>query len=188
MAVYSMSDLKKGLKIELDGKPYKITDYQHVKPGKGAAFVRCKIKSYLNGKVVEKTFHAGDKCEQPDLEQKTMQFLYDDGEMLQFMDTVTYDQIGLTHDAVGDTAKWIIDGMNVDILFHNGNAIDVEAPNPVILKIAETGPNFKGDSQGGKKPATLESGAVIQIPYHVLEGDTVKVDTVKAEYLEKIKD
>jgi len=188
MATVSMSDIKKGVRLVVGEVPYKIVEFQHVKPGKGAAFVRCKIKSYLNGKVVEKTFHAGDKCEQPDLEQKTMQFLYDDGEMLQFMDTVTYDQIGLTHDAVGDTAKWIIDGMNVDILFHNGNAIDVEAPNPVILKIAETGPNFKGDSQGGKKPATLESGAVIQIPYHVLEGDTVKVDTVKAEYLEKIKD
>ena len=187
MASVSMGDLKKGLKIELDGKPYKITEYQHVKPGKGAAFVRCKIKSYLNGKVVDKTFHAGDKCEKPDLEQKTMQYLYDDGEMLQFMDTVTYDQVGLTYDQVGDTEKWIIDGMNVEILFHNGNAIDVEAPATVELIIAETGPNFKGDSQGGKKPATLESGAVIQIPYHVLEGDKVRVDTVKGEYLEKIK-
>ncbi len=187
MASYSMSELKKGLKIELDGKPYKITEYQHVKPGKGAAFVRCKIKSYLNGKVVEKTFHAGDKCEQPNLEQKTMQFLYDDGDMLQFMDTVTYDQIGLTHDAVGDTQKWLVDGMNVEILFHNGNAIDVEAPATAEYEIAETGPNFKGDSQGGKKPATLNSGAVIQIPYHVLEGDVVKVDTAKGEYLEKVK-
>ncbi len=187
MASISMGDLKKGLKIEIDGKPYKITEYQHVKPGKGAAFVRCKIKSYLNGKVVEKTFHAGDKCETPNLEQKTMQYLYDDGEMLQFMDTVTYDQVGLSYDQVGDTEKWIIDGMNVEILFHNGNAIDVEAPATVELLIAETGPNFKGDSQGGKKPATLESGAVIQIPYHVLEGDKVRVDTVKGEYLEKIK-
>jgi elongation factor P len=116
-----------------------------------------------------------------------MQYLYDDGEMHQFMDTTTYDQIGLTHDQVGDTEKWIVDGMNVEILFHNGNAIDVEAPSTVELVIAETGPNFKGDSQGGKKPATLESGAVIQIPYHVLEGDKVRVDTVKGEYLEKIK-
>jgi len=187
MATISMSDLKKGMKIELDGKPYKITEYQHVKPGKGAAFVRCKIKSYLNGKVIEKTFHAGDKCEKPDLEQKTMQYLYDDGEMHQFMDTTTYDQIGLTHDQVGDTEKWIIDGMTIEILFHNGNAIDIEAPATVELVITETGPNFKGDSQGGKKPAILESGAVIQIPFHVLEGSIVKVDTVKGEYLEKVK-
>ncbi len=187
MANYSMGDLKKGLKIELDGTPYKIVDYQHVKPGKGAAFVRCKIKSYLNGKVIEKTFHAGDKCERPNLEQKTMQYLYDDGEMLQFMDTATYEQIGLPHDQVGDTIKWLVDGMNVEILFHNGKAIDVEAPATAEYKIVETPPNFKGDSQGGKKPATLESGAVVQVPFHVLEGDTIKVDTVKGEYLEKVK-
>jgi len=187
MASYSMGDLKKGLKIELNGVPYKITEYQHVKPGKGAAFVRCKIKSYLNGKVVEKTFHAGDKCEKPDMIQKQMQYLYDDGEFLQFMDTQTYDQIGLTHEQVGDGVKWLKDGMMVDILFHNGNAIDVELPQVVELQIVETPPNFKGDSQGGKKPATLETGAVIQIPYHVLTGDIVKVNTVDSEYLEKVK-
>ncbi len=187
MATYSMGDLKKGLKIELNGVPYKITEYQHVKPGKGAAFVRVKIKSYVNGKVIEKTFHAGDKCEAPDLEDKTMQYLYDDGEFMQFMDSVTYDQIGLTRDQVGDAANWIVDGMNVDMLFHNGQPIGVDAPAVVELKIVDTPPNFKGDSQGGKKPATLESGAVVQIPYHVLEGDTIRVDTAKGEYLEKVK-
>ncbi|RXJ57707.1 elongation factor P [Candidatus Marinarcus aquaticus] len=183
----SMSELKKGLKIEMDGIPYRITEYQHVKPGKGAAFVRCKIKSFLNGKVIEKTFHAGDKCEVPDLKQQTMQYLYDDGEMLQFMNTETYDQIGLTHDQVGDAAKWIIDGMNVDMMFFNGEAITVEPPAVVELKIVETPPNFKGDSQGGKKPATLESGAVVQIPFHIVEGDSIKVDTKTGEYLEKVK-
>ena len=187
MASYSMGDLKKGLKIELNGIPYKIVEYLHVKPGKGAAFVRCKIKSYLNGKVIEKTFHAGDKCEKPDMIQKTMQYLYDDGEYLQFMDNETYDQIALTHEQVGDSIKWLIDGMNVDILFHNGKAIDVEVPQTVELKIVDTPPNFKGDSQGGKKPATLESGAVVQVPFHVLEGDVIKVDTIKGEYLEKVK-
>lgn len=187
MASVGMSDLKKGLKIELDGTPYKIVEYQHVKPGKGAAFVRTKIKSYANGKVIEKTFHAGDKCEKPDLEDKTMQYLYDDGDMMQFMDTVTYDQIGLSHDQVGDVANWIIDGMNVEMLFHNGTPIGVDAPAVVELKIVETPPNFKGDSQGGKKPATLESGAVVQVPFHVLEGSVIKVDTAKGEYLEKVK-
>ena len=187
MATYSMGDLKKGLKIELNGIPYKIVEYQHVKPGKGAAFVRVKIKSYLNGKVIDKTFHAGDKCESPDLEDKVMQYLYNDGEMLHFMDTVSYEQIALSEEQVGDAAQWLIDGMNVDILFHNGNAIGVEAPNVVELKIVETPPNFKGDSQGGKKPATLESGAVVQVPFHVLEGDVIKVDTTKGEYLEKVK-
>ncbi len=187
MATVGMSDLKKGLKIELNGVPYKIVEYQHVKPGKGAAFVRCKIKSYANGKVIEKTFHAGDKCEKPDLEDKTMQYLYDDGEMLQFMDTITYDQIGLTYDQVGDVEKWIIDGMTVEMLFHNGTPIGVDAPAVVELKIVETPPNFKGDSQGGKKPATLESGAVVQVPFHVLEGSVIKVDTAKGEYLEKVR-
>ncbi|MGM0518843.1 MAG: elongation factor P [Campylobacterota bacterium] len=183
----SMNELKKGLKIELDSIPYKIVEYQHVKPGKGAAFVRCKIKSFINGKVIEKTFHAGDKCQTPDLEQKNMQYLYDDGEMLQFMDTENYEQIGLTHDKVGDAANWIIDGMTVEMMYFNGNPITVEPPMTVELKIVETPPNFKGDSQGGKKPATLESGAVVQIPFHLVEDDIIKVDTRTGEYLEKVK-
>ncbi len=182
-----MSDLKKGLKIEVDGTPYKIIDYAHVKPGKGAAFVRCKIKNYLNAKTIEKTFHAGDKFATPDLQQRTMQFLYDDGELLQFMDTATYDQIGLTYDQVGDTEKWITDGMNVDMMFFKGEAITVEAPATVEMKIIETPPNFKGDSQGGKKPATLECGAVVQIPFHLVEGDIIKCDTKTGDYLEKVK-
>lgn len=182
-----MSELKKGLKIEVDGVPYKIVEYQHVKPGKGAAFVRCKIKSFLNGKVIEKTFHAGDKCETPNLVQKKMQFLYDDGELLQFMDVDTYEQEGLTYDQVGEAFDWIIDGMQVDMMYYNGKAITVEPPMVVELKIIDTPPNFKGDSQGGRKPATLESGAVIQIPFHILEGDVIKVDTRTGEYLEKVK-
>ncbi|NLC27176.1 MAG: elongation factor P [Campylobacteraceae bacterium] len=186
MATYSMGDLKKGLKIELAGIPYKITEYQHVKPGKGAAFVRVKIKSYLNNKVVEKTFHAGDKCEQPNLVQKQMQYLYDDGEMLQFMDTDTYEQIGISREDAGESVKWMTDGMMVEVLFHNNNPIDVEVPQTVELKIIETPPNFKGDSQGGKKPATLESGAVVQVPFHVLEGEIIRVDTVRGEYLERV--
>jgi elongation factor P len=185
---YSMSDLKKGLKIEMDKVPYKIVEYQHVKPGKGAAFVRVKLKSYLDGKVLEKTFHAGDKCEAPNLVDKTMQYLYDDGEHLQFMDSESYEQVGLTHGQVGDATNWIIDGMNVDVLFHDGKAISVDAPAVVELTITETPPNFKGDtSSGSKKPATLETGAVVQVPYHVLEGDKIRVNTVDGEYLEKVK-
>ena len=141
MANIGMSELKKGLKIEVDGIPYKITEYQHVKPG----------------------------------------------ELLQFMDTTTYEQIGLTYDQVGETADWIIDGMTVDMMFFNGNAITVEPPMVVELKIVETPPNFKGDSQGGRKPATLESGAVVQIPFHILEGDVIRCDTRTGEYIEKVK-
>ncbi len=188
MATISMGDLKKGVRLELDGNPFKVIDFQHVKPGKGAAFVRIKIKNLSNGKVIEKTVHAGDKFETPDLEQKTMQYLYDDGEMLQFMDTTTYDQIGLTHDQVGkETFNFMVDGMEADILFHNGKAISVEIPQTFVYEVVETPPNFKGDSQGGKKPATLESGAVVQVPFFVLEGDKIKVDTVEGKYLEKAK-
>lgn len=185
---YGMSELKKGLKIELDGIPYKIIEYQHVKPGKGAAFVRAKIKSYIDGKVIEKTFHAGDKCDEPKLEEKTMQFLYQDGDTYLFMDTDTYEQIALTKEQVGDSAQWIIDGMNVTVLFHNDKAISVDPPLVVELKIIETAPNFKGDTtSGSKKPATLETGAVVYVPYHVLEGDIIKVNTAEGEYLEKVK-
>jgi elongation factor P len=187
MATISMGDIKKGLRLEVDGNPFRVVDYQHVKPGKGAAFVRTKIKNLATGKVIDKTVHAGDKFEVPDLEQKTMQYLYDDGEMLQFMDTTTYDQIGLSYAQVGDVFNYMIDGMEAEILFYNGRAITVEIPITVILKVVETPPNFKGDSQGGKKPATLESGAVVQVPFHILEGEMIKVDTVEGKYLEKAK-
>ena len=180
-------DFRTGLTLIVDGDPWVVLDFQHVKPGKGAAFVRAKIKSFLNGKTIEKTFHAGDKCETPNLQQKQMQFLYDDGELLQFMDTATYEQEGLTYEQVGDAFDWIIDGMQVDMMYFNGKAITVEPPMVVELKIVETPPNFKGDSQGGRKPATLESGAVVQIPFHILEGDVIRVDTRTGEYLEKVK-
>jgi len=188
MAVISMGDIKKGIRLIIADVPYRVVEFQHVKPGKGAAFVRMKVKSFVNGKVIEKTVHAGDKFEVPEIEYKTMQFLYDDGEMLQFMDNDTYDQLGLTYDQCEEAMKWIIDGTNVDMVFYKGQAISVEAPEIMEFVIKETPPNFKGDtSSGGKKPATLETGTVVQIPYHVLEGDTIKVNTVTGEYLEKIK-
>ncbi|MBN2767701.1 MAG: elongation factor P [Campylobacterales bacterium] len=188
MATVGMGDIKKGVRLELDGNPFKVIEFQHVKPGKGAAFVRVKIKNLSSGKVIEKTIHAGDKFEVPNLEQKTMQYLYDDGEFLQFMDTTSYEQIGLTKEQVGEeTFSFMIDGMEADILFHNGKAISVEIPQTVVLKVVETPPNFKGDSQGGKKPATLESGAVVQVPFHILEGEMIKVDTIEGVYLEKAK-
>ncbi len=188
MATIGMGDIKKGVRLEITGVPYKVVEFQHVKPGKGAAFVRCKVKSFLNGKVIEKTIHAGDKFEVPNLVHTTMQFLYDDGEMLQFMDNESYEQLGLTYDQCEDAMKWIKDGTSVQMIFHNGNAISVEAPEIMELKIVETPPNFKGDtSSGSKKPATLETGAVVQVPYHVLEGDVIRVNTVDGEYMEKVK-
>ncbi len=184
---YGMGDLKKGLKIEMDGIPYRITEYQHVKPGKGAAFVRTKIKSLINGRVVDKTFHAGDKCQEPMLEYKTMQYLYRDGDMLQFMDTTTYEQIGLAEEQVGDTVKWLIDGSTVNVVLHNDKPISVDVDEVIELEVVETPPNFKGDTQGGRKPATLNSGAIVQVPFHILEGDRIRVNTIEGEYMEKIK-
>lgn len=184
----SMGDLKKGLKIEINGIPYKIVEYQHVKPGKGPAFVRVKIKSFLDGKVIEKTFHAGDKCDEPMLEERAMQYLYHDGDSYQFMDSNTYEQISLSEAQVGDVAKWLKDGIAVSVLFHNNKAISVDVPQVMELLIVETAPNFKGDtSSGGKKPATLETGAVVQIPFHILEGEVIRVNTETGEYLEKAK-
>ncbi len=188
MATIGMGDIKKGARLEITGNPYKVTDFQHVKPGKGAAFVRMKVKNLATSKTIEKTVHAGDKFDVPELEQTTMQYLYDDGDFLQFMDTTTFEQIGLTHDQVGkDTFSYMIDGMEAEILFHSGKAISVEIPQTVVLKIVETPPNFKGDSQGGKKPATLDSGAVVQVPFFILEGQKIVVDTVEGKYLEKAK-
>ncbi len=188
MATVGMSDIKKNVRMVVGEVPYKVVEFQHVKPGKGAAFVRLKMKSFLNGKVVERTIHAGDKFEVPTIDFKTMQYLYDDGDMYQFMDNETYEQLGLTYEQCDDASKWFKDGINVDIVFYKGKAISVQAPETMEFVITETPPNFKGDtSSGSKKPATLESGAVVQVPYHVLEGDTIKVNTVEAEYLEKVK-
>lgn len=188
MATIGMGDIKKGVRLEIAGVPYRVVDFQHVKPGKGAAFVRCKVKSFLNGKVVEKTIHAGDKFEVPNMAHTTMQFLYDDGEMLQFMDNESFEQLGLSYEQCEDAKKWIKDGTNVQIVFHNNKAISVEAPEIMELQIVETAPNFKGDtSSASKKPATLETGAVVQVPYHLLEGDTIRVNTIEGEYMEKVK-
>ncbi len=188
MATIGMGDIKKGVRLEINSVPYKVVEFLHVKPGKGAAFVRMKVKSFIDGKVIEKTVHAGDKFEVPEITYKTMQYLYDDGEMFQFMDTETYEQIGLTHEQCEDAAKWLIDGVNVTVVYYKDKPITVSAPEVMELKVVETPPNFKGDtSSGGKKPATLESGAVVQVPFHILEGDTIKVNTVEGEYLEKVK-
>ena len=188
MATIGMSDIKKNVRLIVSEVPYKVVEFQHVKPGKGAAFVRMKIKSFLNGRVVEKTVHAGDKFEVPIIDFKTMQYLYDDGEMYQFMDNETYDQLGLTYEQCDDASKWLKDGTNVDMIFFKNKAISVAAPEVMELVITETPPNFKGDtSSGSKKPATLETGAVVQVPYHVLEGDLIKVNTVESEFLGKVK-
>ena len=187
MASILMKDIKKGTKLEIDSLPYKIIEFQHVKPGKGPAFVRIKLKNLSSNRVIEKTMHAGDKFNVPDLDQKKMQYLYDDGENLQFMDLETFEQIFLTYEQVGDNINYMSDGMEIDILFHNKIAISIEIPRTIIVKVVDTPPNHKGDSQSSnKKPAKLETGAVVQVPFFVLNDDLIKVNTVEGEYLEKV--
>jgi elongation factor P len=182
----STAEFKKGLKIQFDGEPYSIVDFQHVKPGKGGAFVRTKLKHMKLGRVIDNTFRAGEKVELVDFDEKRMQYLYkDDG--YHFMDLDTYDQIALTPEHVGEARDFLKENIEVEILFIDGNAVSVELPNFIELQIAKTDPGIRGDTAtGGSKPATLETGAVIQVPLFLNEGDVVKVDTRSGEYLGRV--
>jgi len=186
--MYSTAEFKKGLKIELDGVPYIIVDFQHVKPGKGGAFVRTKMKSLLTGRVLDQTFRSGEKVKRPDLMEREMQFLYREGGDYHMMDNETYEQIMLTEDQVGEAAQYLSENMVVKVLFFNQQAVAVEAPLFVELAVAQTDPGVKGDTAaGGTKPATLESGVTIQVPLFISEGDRVKVDTRTGAYIERVK-
>jgi elongation factor P len=181
------SDFKNGLKIDLDGSPYVIVYFQHVKPGKGGAFVRTKIKNLLNGKTVDKTFRAGEKVGEPDIEEKTMQYLYQDGEDRIFMDSKDYDQIPITDDVIGDSARFLLENAEVDVLFWKGRPVNIELASFVEITIRQSDPGVKGDtSSGATKPATLETGAVIQVPLFLKEGEKVRVDTRTGEYCERV--
>ena len=179
----STAEFKKGLRIVFDGHPYAIVDFQHVKPGKGGAFVRTKLKHMRVGRVIDNTFRAGEKVELVDFEEKHMQYLYRD-ERYHFMDTSTYEQVSLSADEVGDARDYLKENTEVDVLYIDGAPVTVELPNFVELAIGKTDPGVRGDTaQGGNKPATLETGAVIQVPLFLNEGDVVKVDTRTGEYL-----
>ena len=185
---YSMSDLKKYLNIELDGIPYKIVEYHHVKPGKGAAFVRTKLKNLIDGRVIEKTFHAGDKADEPHLERRKYQYSYNEGGLYYFMDLNTYEMLPVDSEHVDEAKNFMLEGMEVDILFHNGKVIGVELPTTVELEVVETQPVSNKDRSGAcRKPAKLETGAVVTVPCHIMEGDKLKIDTRTGDYLEKVK-
>jgi elongation factor P len=182
----STAEFKKGLKIQFDGEPYSIVDFQHVKPGKGGAFVRTKMKHMRLGRVIDNTFRAGEKVELVDFEEKGMQYLYKD-ERYHFMDLETYDQISLSADEVGDARDFLKENIEVEILFIDGSPVTVELPNFIELRIAKTDPGIRGDTaSGGSKPATLETGAVVQVPLFLNEGDVVKVDTRSGDYLGRV--
>ncbi len=183
------NDLKNGLVLNLDGQLWAVVEFQHVKPGKGGAFVRTKLKNVLSGKVVDKTFNAGTKVETATVDKREMQYLYKDGEEWVFMDTQTYDQIHVPDAVVGDSSHYLLENQTATVATHEGVAIYVELPASVELMVTYTEPGLQGDrSTGGTKPATLETGAEIQVPLF-LESDTkVKVDTRDGSYLGRIND
>ncbi len=186
--MYDTSNFKKGLKIELDGKPFEIVEFLHVKPGKGGAFVRTKLKSMLTGRVVDQTFRSGEKVGRPDLDQREMQYLYKDGNNYCLMDNETYDQVFLSEEHIGDGRRFLAENITVEGLFYNDEPIGVELPIFVELAITETDPGMKGDTASKvTKPATLETGASIPVPIFLEIGDKVKVDTRTGSYVERVR-
>jgi len=181
------SQFRNGLRIELDGQPFTITFFQHVKPGKGGAFVRTKVKNLLNGKTVDKTFRAGEKVEEADVEDRTMQYLYMDGESLVFMDTSNYEQIPIPAAQVGDDVKFLKENTDVEVLFYKGKPTNVTIPSFLEAVITQCDPGLKGDTASNTtKPATLETGAVVQVPLFIKEGETIRVDTRTRAYVERV--
>jgi elongation factor P len=179
-------DFKKGITIEWDGGVWNIVDFQHVKPGKGAAFVRTKIKNVMTGAVVERSFNPTDKMPRAIIETKEMQYVYNDGDLYYFMDVETYEQMPMPRDAVEDAIPFVKEGTNVTMRFFKGKAFSVEAPNFVVLEVTDTEPGFAGDTASNTyKPATLETGFTLQVPLFINTGDLIRVDTRTGEYMER---
>lgn len=187
MPAITTNDLKNGITLELDNGLFTVVEFQHVKPGKGGAFVRTKLRNLRNGNVFDKTFNAGVRVEQAILDKRDMQFLYKDGSDFVFMDTESYDQMHVAPIALGDAANYLTESMMAIIALYNGDIVSVEIPAAVELTIAETEPGVQGDRvSGARKPATLETGLVIQVPLFVNIGDRVKVDTRSGEYVTRV--
>ncbi len=183
----SVNDLKTGLTLEIDGGLWNVVEFMHVKPGKGAAFVRTKLKNAETGNVVEKTFRAGEKVAKATLDKRDMQYLYKEGNDFVMMDLETYEQINVAADKIGDGVKYLKENMNVAILLHGNNIIGVDIPNFVELEVIDTPPAEKGNTaQGGTKPAKLETGAVVNVPFFVTNGTIIRVDTRTNEYLDRV--
>lgn len=182
----STNDFRTGLTIELEGDVYQVIEFQHVKPGKGAAFVRSKLRNMRTGAVIEKTFNAGEKIPRARLERREVQYLYNDGKEYNFMDMESYEQMSMTAGQLGDAVKYLKEEMVIQILTFQGKSIGVELPNSVELEVIETSPGIKGDTaSGGSKPATLETGAVVQVPLFVNVGDRLQIDTRTGNYIKR---
>jgi elongation factor P len=186
-AVISTNQFKNGSHIEIDGTVFKILEFQHVKPGKGGAFVRTKLRRIEDGSVIDRTFRAGEKFRPVRTESRKMQYLYDSGEAAVFMDSHDYEQIEIPTDVAGEAMQWLLPNAEIDILFVDERASDVQVPSAVDMVVTETEPGVKGDtaSGGGSKPATLESGVVVQVPLFIDEGETIRVDTRSGEYVSR---
>jgi elongation factor P len=187
MPAITTNDLKNGITLELDNGLFQVVEFQHVKPGKGGAFVRTKLRNVRTGNVFEKTFNAGIRVEQAILEKKDMQFLYRDGDDYVFMDTASYDQMTVAPVALGDAADYLVESMVAIIALHNGEIVSVEIPASVELTVANTEPGVQGDRvSGARKPAELETGKTIQVPLFINVGDRVKVDTRSGDYITRV--
>ncbi len=184
----STSDFRKGGKIEYKGAPHEIVDFQHHKMGRGGAIVRTKLRNMKTGSIFDDSFKGGEKFAVPALEDRSMQYLYKDDDLYYFMDNESFEQMPLSLEQLGGTKKFLIENMAVKILLYKGSPLAVEVPIFVELKIEKTDPGFKGDTaSGGSKPAILESGVKVKVPFHLSEGDTIKVDTRTSEYVERVK-
>jgi len=185
--MYDTSDIRKGLKIMMDGAPYTVVEFQFVKPGKGAAFTRTKVKNLLTGAVLERNFRSGEKFEPAAVETKTMQYLYKEAESFVFMDTSTYDQVSIPETTIGESKDFMPENINVEVLFFNERAVGVTLPNFIEQEITATEPGFRGDTAtGSTKPARISTGATVNVPLFIAEGDIVKIDTRTGEYLERV--
>lgn len=183
----SVNDLKTGLTLEIDNGLWNVVEFMHVKPGKGAAFVRTKLKNAQTGNVVEKTFRAGEKVAKATLDRRDMQYLYKEGEDFVMMDLESYEQLSVAADKIGEGVKYLKENMNVTILLHGTNIIGIDIPNFVELEVVDTPPAEKGNTaQGGTKPATLETGAVVNVPFFVTNGTVIRIDTRTNEYLDRV--
>ena len=181
------SRFRNGLKVEIDGSPFVMIYFQHVKPGKGGAFVRTKVKNLLTGKVLERTFRSGEKLEEADIEERTMQYLYLDGEELIFTDNTTYDQMPLSNEVVGDARQFLKENTDVGVLFWRGKPVNIELPPFIEALVTHCDPGLKGDTASNvTKPATLETGARVNVPLFIKEGETIRVDTRTGEYSERV--
>ena len=181
------TDIRKGLKIQIDGVPYAIVEHQFVKPGKGQSFTRCRIRNLTTGNTIERTWKSGESVELADVETRKLTYSWDEGDSLVFMDTATGDQLHVMKDKVGDDVRFLSEGLDVEVTLFNGNAIGIDLPPSVVLQIVESEPGIKGDTaSGATKPAKLSTGAVVNVPLFVKEGEWVKVDTRTGDYLERV--